>query len=202
MLEFATRGTNEIALTSRKICGNIKAGKIEVINRLIYHIQQLAEDHPISLMFENDPILVPAPRSTPIVEGGHWPTKILANEFVKSGLGESVLELLVRNKPVPRSSAVSSADQRPTCSTHYESISTPPPAAFISKIIIIDDVFTLGRTSCACARRLKETYPDAEVYIFAAMRTRGFLKELDYIVKPSYHTMVYKSEYDSVSLPN
>ena len=34
------------------------------------------------------------------------------------------------------------------------------------------------------------------------MRTRGFVKELEEIVKPSYSTMSYFSEYDSVRLPD
>lgn len=60
MLEFATRGTNPSAEQSKQICGNIKAGNAKVIERLIYHIEQLPKDHPITLMFEDNPILVPA----------------------------------------------------------------------------------------------------------------------------------------------
>ena len=67
MLEFATRGTNDKALKSRQIAGNLKAGNAKVIERLIYHIKQLPEGHPIIEMFSGDSILVPAPRSAPIV---------------------------------------------------------------------------------------------------------------------------------------
>ena len=202
MLEFATKGTNPLAEQSIQICGNIKAGNAKVIERLIYHIKQLPEDHPITLMFQDEPILVPAPRSTPLVDGALWPTKILADQFLESGLGGSVETLISRAYRVPKSSSFSSADQRPSCNTHYNSLITSPPLAFVNKIILIDDVFTLGRTSCACVRRLKVVYPDADISVFAAMRTRGFVKELKHIVVPSYKTMVYTPKFDSIRLPD
>ena len=153
-------------------------------------------------MFQDNPILVPAPRSTPLVEGALWPTKILADLFLEAGLGGSVEALIFRAYRVPRSSGFSNADQRPSCNTHYHSLITSPPLAFVNKIILIDDVFTLGRTSCACVRKLKEAYPDADISVFAAMRTRGFVRELNHVVKPAYKTMIYASEYDSVKLPD
>ena len=202
MLEFATRGTNDIALKSRQIAGNLKAGNAKVIERLIYHIKQLPEGHPIKQMFSGDSILVPTPRSAPIVDDGLWPTKVLCNHLVAAGLGGSVQEFLIREYKVPKSSSYSNADQRPSCNTHFKSLSVVPPEAFIEKITLVDDVFTLGRTSCACVRRLTEIYPDADISIFSAMRTRGFVKELEEIVKPSYSTMSYLSENDRVRLPD
>lgn len=202
MLVFATRGKNEIALKSRQIAGNLKSGNARVIQRLIHHIKELPEEHPITQMFQGDPILVPAPRSAPIVGDGLWPTRILCDHLVEAGLGGSVQNFVARAKKVPKSSSFSSADQRPTCNTHFESLVVVPPSAFIQKIILVDDVFTLGRTSCACVRKLKESFPDADISVFAAMRTRGFIKELDFIVQPSFSTMVYNPTYDTVRLPD
>ena len=202
MLEFATRGTNDVAQKSRQIAGNLKAGNAKVIERIIYHIDQLAEEHPIKRMFRGNPVLVPAPRSAPMVDDGLWPTKILCNHFIEARLGGSIQEFVVRKYKVPKSSSFSSADERPSCNTHYESLSVVTPEAFIEKIIVVDDIFTLGRTSCACVRRLKEIYPDADIFVFAAMRTRGFVKQLEHIVQPSYNTMTYTSEFDKVRLPD
>jgi len=202
MLEYATRGKNDTALRSRQVAGNLKAGNARVIERLIYHIEQLPEDHPITVMFQGAPVLVPAPRSAPMVVDGLWPTRILCDHLVGAGLGGSVQEFVIRTKRVPKSSSFSSAEQRPSCSTHYESLSVATPEAFIEKIIVVDDIFTLGRTSCACVRRLRESFPDADISVFAAMRTRGFVEELDEIVRPSYNTMVYAPEHDKVRLPD
>jgi len=203
MLEFSTRGTNDKAALSRRICGNLKSGNAQMILRMIYYMKQLPADHPIKTMFSDMPILVPTPRSAPLVEGGLWPTRILADYLVREGFGGSVQHWLERVRKVPKSSNFSSADQRPSCNTHYDSLRVvPAPEAFVHKIILIDDVFTLGRTSTACVRRLKETYPDAQVFVFAAMRTRGFVKTLDEVVRPSYNQMVYRPEYDSVKLPD
>lgn len=137
-----------------------------------------------------------------MVEGAHWPTRILSEHLVNSGFGNTVQNLVERINPVPKSSNFYTAESRPSCNTHYDSLMCTPPEAFVEKIILVDDVFTLGRTSCACARRLKETYPNAEILVFAAMRTRGFITNLDEIVKPSHHIMVYNSEQDSIILPN
>lgn len=191
-----------MAQRSKRICGNIKSGNSLVIKRLIYHISELAQEHPISQMFDNNPVLVPVPRSTHMVEGAVWPAKILSEHLVSAGFGAVVQNFVARIHPVPKSSNFYTAESRPSCNTHYNSLLCTPPQAFIEKIILVDDVFTLGRTSCACARRLRETYPNTEIFVFAAMRTRGFITSLDEIVKPSYHTMVYKPEEDSISLPN
>ncbi|MAO15902.1 hypothetical protein [Flagellimonas oceanensis] len=202
MLEFASRGTNEKAQLSKRICGNIKSGNSIVIERLIHYMSELPEDHPISQMFDDNPILVPAPRSTPMVEGALWPTRILSEHFVNSGFGGGVQNLIARITPVPKSSNYFTAESRPSCNTHYNSLLCTPPQAFIEKIILIDDVFTLGRTSCACARKLREIYPNAEIFVFAAMRTRGFVKSLEEIVRPSYNQMVYHPENDNIKLPD
>ncbi|MCR9226171.1 MAG: hypothetical protein NXH90_01955 [Flavobacteriaceae bacterium] len=201
MLEFATKGKNDMALKSRQIAGNIKSGNVKVIERLIHHIKNLPGEHPIKKMFDQA-VLVPAPRSAPIVENGLWPTKILCEHFVESGLGKSVQEFIVRETKVPKSSNFSSADLRPSCNTHFNSLTVIPPEAFIEKIVVVDDVFTLGRTSCACVRKLKESFPDADISVFAVMRTRGFVETLDAIVKPSFNSMTYHSESDTIILPD
>jgi len=202
MLDFATRGTNENALKSRYIADKLKAGNGRVIERLIFHIKQLSPEHPINQMFTGNSVLVPAPRSAPIIDEGLWPTNILCDHFVANGLGESVQRFLIRGSKVPRSSNFSSADLRPSCNTHFNSLISTPPIAFIDKIVLVDDIFTLGRTSCACVRKLKESYPNADISIFAAMRTRGFIQKLDVIVNPSYSSMSYNSRSDKVRLPD
>lgn len=202
MLEFSSRGTNETAQLSKRICGNIKSGNSRVIDRLIYYMSALPENHPISQMFRDNPVLVPAPRNTPMVDEALWPSRILSEHLVKSGFGAVVQNLVARETPVPKSSNFYTADSRPSCDTHYNSLVCTPPQAFIEKIILVDDVFTLGRTSCACVRKLKETYPNAEIFVFAAMRTRGLVKSIEEIVRPSYSHMIYYSEQDTIILPD
>src|SRR5690606_29216696 len=168
----------------------------------IHHMSQLPKEHSISQMFRDNPILVPAPRSTPMVEGALWPSRILSDHLVKAGCGGIVQNLVVRVHPTPKSSRFYTADSRPSCNMHFNSLLCTPPQVFIEKIILVDDVFTLGRTSCACARRLKENYPNTEIVVFAAMRTRGFVTFLEEIVKPAYGTMTYYPDQDHVDLPD
>ena len=53
---------------------------------------------------------------------------------------------------------------------------------------MVDDILTLGRTSMASALELQKVYPDKEIKIFCAIRTRGW-KEVDKIIDISRGTM-------------
>ncbi len=53
------------------------------------------------------------------------------------------------------------------------------------RITLIDDVITRGRTSFAAAWRLHEIYPDADIRVFAIIRTQGLLPEIEALRDPS-----------------
>lgn len=46
--------------------------------------------------FFKDSILVPTPRSAPLVLGGVFPSKVIAESFVKTGLSNEVITCLKR----------------------------------------------------------------------------------------------------------
>jgi len=49
----------------------------------------------------------------------------------------------------------------------------------------VDDVLTMGRTSFACAELLRDVCPDAEIRIFAMIRTQGLQEDIERIVDPA-----------------
>ncbi|QFS85192.1 hypothetical protein [Roseivivax sp. THAF197b] len=58
------------------------------------------------------------------------------------------------------------------------------------KITIVDDVLTMGRTSFTCAELLRAVCPDAEIRIFAMIRTQGLQDDIDQIVDPATGVIV------------
>ncbi len=137
--------------------------------------------------------LVPVPRSAPLAERALWPAKVIADVLAKAGLGREVLPCIRRATAVRKSSSSPSKD-RPSVGEHYESFAVDGQLVNPRSITLVDDVLTQGRTVIACALRLREAYPDAEIRAFAMVRTQGFVENFDKIVDPSAGVIKY---YDS-----
>jgi hypothetical protein len=203
-LDFATfsiyspRGRSESAQKSRRVCGLLKNGNPVITQNAFKIIKGIPE---LITFFEGNPILVPVPRSSPLKEGALWPTKVIADELVRLGLGGEVSTCLKRIKSVPKSSFQSGADTRPSVQIHYDSLNAEFDFLDSNTMILVDDVLTLGRTSMACASRLSETFPNAEIKIFAVMRTRSREDE-NRLVDPRFGTMNYNNSSGKVQMPD
>lgn len=53
-----------------------------------------------------------------------------------------------------------------------------------AQITLVDDVITQGATALAAASRLAEVFPESEIGVFALVRTRGLVEDIDSIVDP------------------
>ncbi len=106
--------------------------------------------------------------------GAVYPTKTIAEIFVKNGIGKGASVLLERFKAIAKSSSQYTAATRNKVLDHLNSIKVNPILIDAPTIILVDDVLTLGRTSMACTLLLKESYPDKEIKIFCPFRTRSF----------------------------
>lgn len=65
------------------------------------------------------------------------------------------------------------------------SIEVERPLFVPDKITIVDDVLTMGRTTFACAELLSAVCPNAEIRIFAMIRTQGLQADIEKIVDPA-----------------
>lgn len=83
---------------------------------------------------------------------------------------------------------------------HQESLIVSPVLINEPTIIIVDDILTLGRTSMASALELQKVYPDKEIKIFCAIRTRGW-KDLESVIDISRGHMNLASN-GGVQLPD
>lgn len=190
---YSPRGSSELSENSRKICGAIKAGKINLLETAVPILRQ--ERAAILQPFLDARVtLVPVPKSAPLVEGALWPSRVICDVLRSNGFGMDVAPFLVRARAVRRSST-SPAAERPLWIEHFESIEVDPAPLFQPKCItLVDDVLTMGRTSYACAERLREVFPDTEIRIFAMIRTQGLIPDIERFVDPSVGTI---TGYDS-----
>jgi orotate phosphoribosyltransferase-like protein len=53
-----------------------------------------------------------------------------------------------------------------------------------ARITLVDDVVTQGATALAAASRVAEIFSDSEIGVFALVRTRGLVEDIDSIVDP------------------
>jgi len=133
--------------------------------------ENLGRDSPVRLFFD-EALLVPAPRSAPLVRGAVWPAARIAEAMIPQGFGHTVVRLLERVAAVT-TSHTAAGRERPWPDTHRKTLAVGRdlPVDFAGRLIVVDDVITRGSTLLGCAQVLKAAYPDAEVGSFAAFRT-------------------------------
>ena len=129
-------------------------------------------------------VLVPVPRSAPLREGALWPSRVICDVLVEHGFGREVLPMLERIRALPKSSH-SPAAERPLIHDHIDSMDVDKPLFCPDTITIVDDVLTMGRTSFSCAEMIRGVCPNADIRVFALIRTQGFVEDIDKIVDPS-----------------
>jgi len=184
---YSPRGSAKQSEKSRTLCGLVKAGRVDVIRSALPHLTDSQNQDLVS--FLNPEItLVPVPRSAPLTAGALWPSKVIADTLLEGYLGREVLPCIRRVSAV-RKSSTSPANERPLWTEHYASLVVDKPLFDPVTITLIDDVLTMGRTAYACAQRLKDTFPNAEVKFFALIRTQGLIPDIEKIVEPSIGTI-------------
>jgi predicted amidophosphoribosyltransferase len=120
--------------------------------------------------FFDQPVLVPAPRSSLVKPNSLYPTQVICDHLVANGLGVETRILLERVKAVPKA-AFSRAADRPTIQTHYDSLRVAGELLEPRSILLVDDVVTRGTMLLASATRLQEEFPGTQIRVFALIRT-------------------------------
>lgn len=138
--------------------------------------------YPFHDYFHKNAVLVPIPSSSLSRKDALWVPKCITLAMEKYGLGTSKT-LLKRDTPLPRSST-SSARNRPKAREHYNSMIVQKTLDEIEEIVLVDDVITRGATVLGAANLLANTFPDARIRVFAAMRTVSNPGEFDKTLDP------------------
>jgi hypothetical protein len=179
-------GSGLICEEGRLLCARLKASDTGWLPRLAVRVWLETVGHgQFAPWFGTRVILIPVPGSAPL-QRSDWVGERLAWCLREVGLAAEVWPVLRRRHPV-RKSAFAATGERPTVFEHYSSfaIESPDwarvpidpsrlggePGRGALRLTLIDDVITRGRTLIAAARRLRETFPAAQIRAFALVRT-------------------------------
>ena len=188
-LAYSPRGKAEVSRRSRELCYAVKQDTGTAISRVV---ARLLEGFPTSKLAEvlgPDVVLVPAPRSAPLLERALWPARRIADELVARGLGAEVLPIISRTEPVTKS-ATAGPGERTTIAQHLDSLGLEPLLADPRKLTIVDDVMTKGRMAFAMGVLLAERFPGIEPCAFALFRTLGLQPDVGRIEEPCIGMLV------------
>ena len=152
-------------------------------------------------VFDPSTVLIPVPRSNPLLQGGLWVPKRIAEEMVAKGIGCKVMLSLKRVKTINRSSQ-STPSQRPLPSEQYDSLAVEKSLTMSNKVVLIDDVITRGATLIAAANKLIDAYPEIKILSFAAIRTISDSSAFSGWYDPVRGTVIIRSQQgDTIRRP-
>ena len=184
LLVYSPRGASEVSRRSRSIRDAVKAGRREVLEAAARRALEPATRTRLAEFLDSGRVLVPAPRSAPLADGALWPAERVCEVLVRHGLGSETARLLRRTESVPKS-AFCLPGERPTAGRHFATMAAEPLLQYSdARLTLVDDVVTKGSTLLAAASRLAEAYPHAEIRVFALLRTRGLIPEIEAILQP------------------
>jgi hypothetical protein len=187
-LIYSPRGASPTSVNSRKVRDFVKKASPEFLEKAARAIREHHDSGGFGDLFSPGAVLVPAPRSAPLVRGGLWPGRRIADALVKAGLGSDVQPLLVRTEAVPKA-AYAAPGERPTVETHLRTLSVELELGMPERLIVIDDFITKGEMMWACAATLAGVFPEAEVSGFAMVRTMGLIPDVDTVLSPCLGTI-------------
>jgi hypothetical protein len=187
-LVYSPRGASDISRQSRSVRDTIKHDWPPGIAHAVERLSQEFAATPLGEVLGADVTLVPAPKSSPLVAGALWPARRIADEIVRRGLGKEVISC-VRRIIAVKKSAYAAPGERPTAQTHFESMEAKYGLARPTRIAVVDDVVTKGATLLAVATHVQSLFPEAQVCVFAMLRTMGLQPEVERILEPCVGTI-------------
>jgi len=194
LLVYSPRGDSQVSKASRTVCYGIKQGKPHMVTQAITRLAEVWQDEGMGDFFGPDVIVVPAPRSAPLVTGALWPGQVICREIVARGLAKAVQPALTRVTRVTKSAG---AKDRPDIHKHMETMEAVP---WLSdgggpRVTIVDDVITKGATLYAGSVLIRDVMPEADVRVFAVVRTMS-QGDVERILTPCVG--VVKTAWDNV----
>jgi predicted amidophosphoribosyltransferase len=177
---YSPRDNGRYSVVSRNLCHAVKQDQfltlggqhVRAISRMVQRLGEKIAGSALEPYFSDGPVLVPAPRSSPVKPDSLYPARLICEELAGNGFGSEVRVLLHRTHAV-RKAATAGPGERPTARNHYDSLRVDRELLTPGSIMVVDDVITTGSMLIACVSRLKEIYPRAAVRAFGLIRTQS-----------------------------
>ena len=180
---YSPRAQGWQAEASRQLCDRVKSSDPLWLPRYAGAVYRTSlADRRLAALFPPDAVLVPVPGSARTGEAP-WAALWLALALSEVGFALRIWTGLRRRYAVTKSATAPSA-RRPTVQQHYDSFSALPAASPLSRVVLIDDVITKGRTLLAAAARLRFESPIVDIKGFALIRTQGFVDHIERLAEP------------------
>lgn len=190
---YSPNGTGAESERSRVLRELLKAGETRFLSRYADRVRrELATNASLASFLGPRSILVPVPGSAPSCADDRSIAERLAAAFIAKGLGLDIWRGVRRVRRV-RKSATAPPGSRPTVAEHYESFTVELGVATPSRIILVDDVVTKGRTLLAAAARLHEAFPTSDIRAFALLRTMGLGQKVDRLLVPCIGEITWRA---------
>ena len=193
LLVYSPRGLTEPSVRSRRVVGNIKTGHVPTLELAMERLLEHAASSGLDQLLGSGCALVPMPRSAPLLAGALWPGRLIADHLAAAGFGAGVHELLHRTEVVQKS-ATAPPGERPNARQHFETMTAEASLLHPERITLVDDIVTKGNTCLGAASALKDAFPQAEVQVFALVRTLGLQPEIERVLEPCVGTVTAKGD--------
>jgi len=205
-LSYSPWGKSNEAMSSRTVRSQLKGDEpvgsrnIPMSDLIAQNIKRDLGTLPFTKFFNENTILVPTPNSSLRKSDSLWVPQRLARALVKEGLGKDSVECLSRITPI-RKAATSPASERPKAEEHYDTMGIVKTLDEPNEILLVDDVVTRGATLLGAANKLADSFPNANIRAFAAMRTITNPNEFDKIIDPCTGIIELGSENNTFRNP-
>ena len=193
LFPYGKSGDNASVEKAKQIVYNVKNSRVGFLNTYFETIMNDADKQKLSAFIPKESVLVPIPRSAPLLENAQWPGREICEVLIKNGFGESFIPMLKRANVVLKAAFQHGSGERPTVETHRNSIvleNFPIFQANVKQFILVDDVVTQGRTAYACYLKINEQFPNIPLSLFALTRTDTFKAITDWN-KPEQSEIIY-----------
>jgi hypothetical protein len=180
LLAYSPRGQTEMDRKSRGVRDQVKQDKDGIIALAAQRIQERWGSLGIEDFLGPDALLVPAPRSAPLIdERALWPGRRICEELVGRGLAADLSPCLERHTAVPKA-AFAAPGQRTRAQRHVETlhVSTPLIHRPHRVITIVDDFVTTGAMLIACASLVSAAFRSSTIACFGLVRRLESVSEL------------------------
>lgn len=209
-LTYTPKGTSERAINARDFMLALKqegfvqdsdnSETILMSKWVAEKIQQNLQTLPFRHFFQNNPLLVPIPKSSLMQSGSLWVPERISHALLEFGLGGRVQELITRFRAVPKA-ATSKPENRPSPRDHYNSLRVKKILSKPDEILLIDDVVTRGSTVMGAANILRDAFPETTIRAFAIMRTQSNPNRFNQLIDPCVGNIELRSFGDTMRWP-